>query len=82
MIDIKAAREAYNQGIIDDIIWIRRQFNLADAMTKPSILPELVQALETGKLHYEVEQSITRNMSTIEQEKKKVECGNNVSTKQ
>ena len=34
MIDVKAAREAYNQGIIEDVMWIRRDYNLADAMTK------------------------------------------------
>lgn len=34
MIDIKAAREAHNEDIIDDIIWKRRKYNVAEAMTK------------------------------------------------
>lgn len=34
IVDIKAAREAYNEVIIDDIIRIRRNYNLADAITK------------------------------------------------
>lgn len=76
MIDIKAAREAYNQVMIDDIIWICKPFNLADAMTKETMPPEHVQALESGKIYYEVDQSITWNMSTSKQEKKKVEFGN------
>lgn len=32
--DVKAAREAYNDETIDDIVWIRRKYNLAGAMTK------------------------------------------------
>lgn len=34
MINIKEAREAYNYDILDDIIWMRCKFNLADAITK------------------------------------------------
>lgn len=51
VIDINDAWEPYNYGIIDDIIWIHRKFNLADAMTKPMILLELVQPLKEIKLH-------------------------------
>lgn len=81
MIYIKAGREASNNGIIDDIFWICRKSNLADAMTNPIILPELVQAVDEFKLHYEAEQSITRKITTAEQEKKKPKCGNDdVST--
>lgn len=60
MIDIKASREAYNVGIIDYIIWIRRKYNLADGMTKSAELPELFKSISDGKLYYEIEQSITR----------------------
>lgn len=45
MIDVKAASEAYNDGIIDGIIWIRVKFNLADPMTKAVILAEFVESL-------------------------------------
>lgn len=55
MKDIKAARYAYNDGIIDAIIWVRRKCNPANAMTKHIIVPELFQAVEEGNLHYEVE---------------------------
>lgn len=55
MIDVQAAREAYNDGIIDDIIWIERKYNLADAMTEKEVMPEFVEkTLETNKLHYEI----------------------------
>lgn len=37
MIDIKAAREAYDEGIVVDIIWVRRKYNPAGAMTKSGI---------------------------------------------
>lgn len=51
MKDAKAAKEANNDGIIDGIIWIRRKFNLSDAMTKAKILPEFLEALEPNKFH-------------------------------
>ena len=64
MIDIKAAREAYNEGTINDVIWIRRDYNLADAMTKYKIQPQLVEFLQTGKVKYEEEQSVLRTDET------------------
>ena len=63
MIDIKAAREAFNDGIIEHIVWIRRQFNLADSVTKAQINQDLVDALKTGKIKYEVEQSVNTELS-------------------
>lgn len=54
MIDVNSAREAHNDGIIDDIVWIRREFNMAVEMTKATILPQLVEMREEGKLKYEL----------------------------
>lgn len=54
MIDIKAAREAYNEVIINDLIWIRMDYNLADTMKKSKVLPQLVAVMKTGKTKYEV----------------------------
>lgn len=51
-VDIKSTREAYNEEIIDDNIWILQKFNLADAMTKPAINSELLKTLDPGKLYY------------------------------
>ena len=61
MIDIKCAGEAYNTNIIEDIIWIRRNFNIGDAITKAAVSNELVKTLRTGKIHFEIERSIIRN---------------------
>lgn len=46
MIDIMAAREAHEYDIIDGIIWIRRKFNLADAMKRSLVNIDLVQVME------------------------------------
>lgn len=34
MVDISATRQAYDQEVIDGLGWIRRDFNIADSMTK------------------------------------------------
>lgn len=34
MVDIAAVREAYNDGVIENIGFIRREYNAADALTK------------------------------------------------
>ena len=60
MIDIKAARQAYNEGIISDIIWIWGDYNLGDAMTKANVMPLLVEVMKTGKIKYEIEQSVNQ----------------------
>lgn len=57
MIDIKATGEAYNGGIINDVICIRWQHNPADFETKYTILPHLVVFLQTGKVKCKSEQS-------------------------
>lgn len=54
MIDVKARRDACNEEIVHEIIWIRKTYNMADAMTKKSILQQLVEMMETGKLSFEV----------------------------
>lgn len=49
MINIKAARQAYNEVTINDLIWIKRYYNLEDDMKKSKILPQLVAAIQSGK---------------------------------
>lgn len=34
MIDVKASKEAYDNYVINELGWIRRQYNLSDALTK------------------------------------------------
>lgn len=72
IIDVKAAREAYDDGIIDDVICIRRNFNLADLMTKTARTPEFVEALHQNQLHYEIEQSVNRKIRSTTNETEKV----------
>lgn len=42
IIDIKDRREAYHDDVINDKVSIRREYNLADAMTKPFIVIKLI----------------------------------------
>lgn len=77
MFYIKASREAYNERIVDNIIRIRRTYNLADAMTKLGIPTEFLDAIRNGKIHYEMERSITRTKMTSNKEKENAECENN-----
>lgn len=69
MINVKDAREAYNDGIIDDVKWIRMNFNLADAMTKATILSEIFE--DTNQLHYAVEKSVNCTICSPTNEKEK-----------
>lgn len=39
MIDVKASIEAYKEEIINNLIRIRKKYNLADVMKKASIIP-------------------------------------------
>lgn len=52
MVDVKVAREAYKEGIIDDIICIWRKCNLADAMTEKAIPLEFIEPLHKNYPHY------------------------------
>lgn len=64
MIDVKAAKGAYNDGIIDDIVTMRRKYDVTDAMTKAAHLLEFNKYIEKNKLHYEiVNQSSKSQMS-------------------
>ena len=42
MIDGLTARESYIKGMIDDIVWLRRKYNLGDAMTELEVMPEFL----------------------------------------
>lgn len=65
IIEEKAAGEAYKDGIIDDVIWIRRKYDLANFVTKATILPQLVEMMETRKRTYEIEQSVKISIEKI-----------------
>lgn len=50
MIDVKTARKAYDERIIDYIKWIRENLNLADAITKSPMFPEFLEASSKKKI--------------------------------
>lgn len=58
--EYNAVRESYKDGIIYDMIWIRRKLTNVGAIREPKILLEFVEAVYDAKPHYEVEQWITR----------------------
>lgn len=60
---VKAEREAYKDGMTDDIIRIRRNYNLSDIMTKATVLREFITAVEKNQLHYQVEQWVKRHIN-------------------
>lgn len=63
MVDVSSAREAYHEWIIDDIISSRRTYNLVDANTKASMVPQLDEMMETGKTSHKLEQSLNRTVT-------------------
>lgn len=54
LIDFRASREGHNDGIVEDVMWIRRNYKLADGTTRTSILPQFIKVMETGKIKYEI----------------------------
>lgn len=64
MIDLVAAREAYNNYDIDDIGWIRTAQNIAGAFTKHRQNNGLSNFLDTGSLQQSVWQWIIREQPT------------------
>lgn len=60
MVYIRAAREAYERGYINDVGWIRWPANVSDGMNKLSNCKPLSRLLEVGKITTEVEQRVTR----------------------
>lgn len=50
MIDIKTTREVLNEGIVNDVNYIRRWFNVTDAMTMHATQPQPVHFLHTLKV--------------------------------
>lgn len=52
---LRSKIESYNDDIIDDVFWIRRAYNLADSMTKATIIPQIVHD-GTVRLACEIEE--------------------------
>lgn len=60
MIDVRATREAYDTEVIDNLVWIRRVFNLADPLTKLDNRDMMKMFMESGQIEYEVEKYVVR----------------------
>lgn len=58
MIDIAATRQAYDQENINELGWIRRDFNIADALTKIAINEIMKKFILTGRIEYTTEQFV------------------------
>lgn len=73
MVYVRAAREAYKDGIIDNMIWIRIKYNLADELTKAAFLPEFINSTEKNQLRNEVEQSVKISINQPSDKKEKAQ---------
>lgn len=60
MIDIRAAREAYESQEISDVGWIRGSDNPADGLTKPGRCEALENILDRGLVNIPVQQWVVR----------------------
>ena len=60
MIDIEATRQAYDEEVINNLGWIRREYNIADSLTKIQINSIMKKFMLTGKIDLVVEQYVVR----------------------
>lgn len=68
---LKSIREACNDGIIDDIVLIRRKFNLADDIKNVAIVPEFVTEIQKNSLKSEVEKLAKGSINLSSDDKEK-----------
>lgn len=69
MIEVFAAREAFDTGEISEVRWIKSAENVADELTKYKPCDALNGILDTGILNVKVEQWITRSAATTSNDK-------------
>ncbi|KHJ30929.1 hypothetical protein EV44_g4216 [Erysiphe necator] len=60
MVDILCLRQSYERREITEILWIKGEKNLADAMTKAKACDALQKLIETNKLDIELEGWVER----------------------
>ena len=68
MIDIQAAREAYDQSEISDVGWIVSEDNPADGLSKPKRCELLESILDSGRNELKAEKWIIRNNFQLNQD--------------
>lgn len=64
MIDIAATRQAYDQEVIEELVWIRRDYNISDSLTKIAVKEKIKTFMLTGEVEYTIEQFVVRNPKT------------------
>lgn len=64
IIDLAAAREAYDKYEIHDIWWVDTISNIADAFTKPGSNNNLEALLDTGKFDHDILEWVLCNSET------------------
>eukprot|EP00170_Pyropia_yezoensis_P001479 contig_6504_g1483 len=76
MIDVAAAREAYNNQEISNVGLLKSEHNAADGLTKPHHCAALERILTTGEDNQPVQQWIIRDAATSKpSERERGECG-------
>jgi len=63
MIDVAAARDAYNKHEISNVGLVKSEHNVADGLTKPGLCPAMEELLRTGVDKNPVQQWIIRSRS-------------------
>lgn len=61
----QVTREAYDYSVIKELSWIRREHNLADALTKIKINEAMRNIMNMGIVHYESEQFFVRKPTSV-----------------
>eukprot|EP00170_Pyropia_yezoensis_P005437 contig_22078_g5451 len=76
MIDVAAAREAYNNQEISNVGLLKSEHNAADGLTKPHHCTALERIMSTGEDNNPVQQWIIRAAATPKpSEEERGECG-------
>lgn len=65
MVDIAAVHEAYNQRLISNIAFIKKEHNVADALTKIKSNDALLRMLRLHILNHPVEQYVVDNFIAL-----------------
>ena len=61
MVDLMCLRQSYERREITEIMWIDRDSNPADAMTKSNACSALRELIDTNKVNIKVTQWVERN---------------------
>ena len=65
MIDVRSVREAYVNMELNNVAWIRSEYNPADALTKVKDNLVLTKAIDEGFITHPVEQWVVRSTEQV-----------------